>query len=153
AGVLAYRGAARPKDSQPTWFDRQGSEIRPDGDSYQSGGGVVRLSPDGTRLAETRLENRNIDVWVWEFERGIGTRLTFNANDDVLPVWSPDGSQIAFASNRDNPRGIYVKPSNGASEEQLLIAQMNASPESWSSDGRFLLYTANGERMRRDIWV
>jgi len=153
AGVLAYRGAARPRDSQPTWFDRDGNEIRPDGDSFQTGGGVVRLSPDGTRLAETRLENRNIDVWVWEFTRGIGTRLTFNLSNDADPVWSPDGSQIAFNSNRDSGRGIYVKPANGASEEKLLITQPTAGPESWSSDGKYLLFTAADEHTRRDIWV
>src|SRR5262249_28381271 len=101
AGVLAYRGVAPPQGSPPAGFDRQGNEIRPDGDSYQSGGGLVRLAPDGTRLAETRLDNGNIDVWVWEFTRGIGTRLTFNLSNDQDPVWSPDGSQIAFDSNRD----------------------------------------------------
>jgi len=155
AGVLAYRGAARPRDSQPTWFDRQGDEIRPDGDSFQAGvvGGPVRLSPDGTRLAETRLENRNTDVWIWEFTRGIGTRLTFNLGNDQDPVWSPDGTQIAFVSDRDNSRGIFVKPANGASEEQSLIAQPGAIPESWSSDGKYLLYSAADERTRRDIWV
>ena len=60
----------------------------------------------------------------------------------VYPVWSPDGSRIAFGSARDGRVfSLYEKPANGATSEVLLLkAADGAVPYSWTPDGQVLVY-------------
>src|SRR5262245_66676515 len=68
-------------------------------------------------------------------------RLTLDPAIDGFPVWSFNGSQVAFEASRKGNLDIYIKPSNGAGVEQpLLVAPGGQWPMSFSSDGRFLLY-------------
>ena len=48
---------------------------------------------------------------VQTFPRGITTKLTTHIANDFVPVWSPDGSQILFVSDRDSEGGVYLKTS------------------------------------------
>ena len=67
-------------------------------------------------------QNGNIvDIWILELTRGIMTRLTSDASINQLPIWSPDGEQIAFRSNRNQADNIYLKASNGAGTEEILL--------------------------------
>ncbi len=59
-----------------------------------------RFSPDGHWLAMDIRERDQMDVWVYEWERDTPSRLTFDPGEDTRPVWTPDGSHIAFASER-----------------------------------------------------
>src|SRR5262249_32089311 len=65
--------------------------------------------------------------------------------------WSPDGTQIAFRSDRKD-HNLYAKPSNGAGFEQLLVETLDA-PQDWSKDGRFLLYFKVDAKTGRDLWA
>ena len=60
----------------------------------------------------------------------------------MAPVWSPDGSKIAYVTMRKGQEGIYVRPANGQGAEELLYknpgAFMNLSD--WSSDGKTLTF-------------
>jgi Tol biopolymer transport system component len=72
-------------------------------------------------------------------ETGI-VRFTLDPHLDGFPIWSPDGREIAFRSNRTGTSNIYTKPSdNSASEQQLLASPTNA-PMDYSPDGKFLLF-------------
>ena len=72
-----------------------------------------RLSPDGRRLAVFKPEDGG-DIWVTELETGISTRLTLDPASDNVPLWSPDGTQIAFVSNRNGGVfNIYQKNAGG----------------------------------------
>jgi Tol biopolymer transport system component len=70
-----------------------------------------------------------------------------------MPVWSPDGKQIAFVSNRNGGVfNIYVKASNGIGEDQML----HDSPTQvwdWSADRRFILYEETNPTTKRDLWA
>ena len=94
-----------------------------------------------------------MDIWLLDLERdGLPTRFTFDAAADVVPVWSPDGSRVAFSSSRQGNLDLYQKASSGAGAEELLLADDgNSIPTSWSPDGRFLLYSRVG--LQSDIWV
>jgi Tol biopolymer transport system component len=68
-------------------------------------------------------------------------RFTFDPKDDFNPVWSPDGTHIAFTSDRKGVRDIYVKQSNGIGAEELLVTSAShKNSEDWSPDGKLVLY-------------
>ena len=128
--------------SQLTWFDRSG---KPGGTvgvpgSYNN----VRLSPDGRRIAEdqTDADGRNIDVWIHEPARGAATRLTFDPALDQTPIWSPDGKQILYSSNRKGDFRLYLKNADGSGSDQEVASldvntQVNAWD--WSRDAKYAL--------------
>jgi len=140
---------------QLTWFDRAGKILGAVGESgiYRS----VALSPDGKRVAFERVDPQNsgiVNIWLYEFARDATTRFTFDSGWDALPVWSPDGSHIAFGSERGGLFDLYQKTSNLAGEDELLLKTTEGSgalPSSWSSDGRFLLYSDGGAPNR--MWL
>jgi Tol biopolymer transport system component len=148
-GVLAYR-TGNPGANQLTWHDRQGQQSGTAGEPGQFLN--IALSPDAARVA---LQRPDRDLWLLDIARGVSTRFTFNPAIDGAPVWSPDGSQIVFRSNRNNGKfDLYIKPSNGASEETpLLETDRNKTATSWSRDGRFLLFESEEAKTQSDIWV
>jgi len=155
AGTLVY-GSSGVAGSQLTWFDREGKILgtvgEPTGTLYS-----VRVSPDGTHAAVSRTGVQGIRVvWLLDFARGTSTRFTFGPGSDArFPVWSPDGNSIIFASNREGNYDLYQKPASGAGDEQLLLKSGESKfPDSWSSDGRFLLYSAiGGAKGESALWV
>jgi len=121
---------------------------------------TVRFSPDGERIA-TQVFNpgkNTQDLWIYEPARGLRTRFTLDPSSHYAPLWSPDGSQIAFSSNQKGHADLYVKPANLSQPEQpLLQNDMDKAPEDWSPDGKFLLY-AHYEGIPagaalRDLWL
>lgn len=78
------------------------------------------ISPDGRRVALDRTVAGNRDIWVVDLARKTSTRFTVASAIDATPVWSPDGTRIAFRSNRTGVNQIYVKAANGVDSETLL---------------------------------
>ena len=151
AGLVAYRlGSAG--QHQLIWFDRSGKTLGTVGAPDTNGLSRPYLSPDGHRVAVFRTVQGKTDVWLLDENRT--TRFTFDASTDRSPVWSPDGSRIVFDSSRKGQRDLYVKPSNGAGSEQLLLeSKQDKFVSDWSRDGRFLLYGSNDPPMSYDIWI
>ncbi len=82
------------------------------------------------------------------------TRLTFEAADEMNPVWSPDERQIAFASNGTGVIDLYLTPSNGSGGvEHLMKSPGNKATQDWSRDGRWLLYYEVHPTTGRDLWT
>ena len=79
------------------------------------------------------------DIYLLDLdERGATSRLTTNPGDDVTPVWSPDGTQIAYSSFRSGGQNIYVRSLRDNTERPVPHSE-RAYPYSWSRDGRTLL--------------
>ncbi len=153
-GSLAYDPNALADNQQLTWVDRAGKPLGTVGPPGEYD--YPRLAPDGKRVAVVRRDpqTRTWDIYVIDLARGAGSRLTFDPGDDRSPVWSPDGSRIAWQSNRDGAFQIYQKLASGVGPEELLRKEdVSISPGSWSADGRFLLYTQNDPKTGPDLWV
>jgi Tol biopolymer transport system component len=127
-------------NSQLVWVDREGREIGNEGPvgAY----GDLALSPDGGRLAYDINDGSQADIWIRDLRRGVAMRLTSDPKDDVWPVWSPDGTRIAFSSNRGGLYALMQKSSSGTGSDEPLYgeANANAGAEQWSPDGRFLAF-------------
>ena len=144
-GVLVYV-ANRTDEYQLTWFDRAGKEIGKLGEPVESIG--LALSIDGNNVAVTRRDDQG-QIWLRALSRDAETRFTFPPLSSAFaPVWSPDGTHIAFSSNSD----LYRKQTGGGEEERLLPKGNPRIPSDWSRDGRFLLYTEIDPRKQSDIW-
>ena len=105
------------------FYDRSGKRIGgPLGERAMYGGAVI--SPDGSRVAVVKadLPNESADVFVLDIATGSSTRITTSARTEFVlgPIWSPDGSKIAYVAMRKGQEGIYVRPANGQGAEELV---------------------------------
>ncbi len=98
---------------------------------------VPRLSPDGNQLAYVVSQGSNMDLWVYDFQHGIKTRVATGQN--FYPVWSPDGRFLVFQT----PRGMFWAPANGAGQPQPLMQQQKSLryPTSFTPDGTRLIFS------------
>jgi serine/threonine protein kinase/Tol biopolymer transport system component len=152
--VLTHVGAV-PVDKQVSWFDRTGKQLEPVGEPQVFREGV-RLSPDGKRIAVVipDADSGNRDIWLMDAAGGTRTRLTTHPANDWFPEWSPDGSQIIFATDRDGASSLYRKATdNSGSDERVLKSGTpdGPFPNNWSADGRFVVLHATNANI--DIWV
>jgi serine/threonine-protein kinase len=143
-GLLGYlRGGVLVPEYPIVRVDRSGavSALLDQPGAYAS----PRFSPDGRRLALTVLKEGNFDVWVYDLERHVLTRLTFSEDTDTEQIWSPDGSELAFGSNRGHKATtLFRKPSDGSGEEQVIApTDVDVWPTSWSPDGKHIAFSAS----------
>ncbi len=133
------------------WVDREGQEepLALEPQDYAS----PRISPDGSRLAITINELGGSDVWLYDLEREILTRLTFDPAADHFPVWTPDGQRIVFGSNRaEGGSGLFWKAADGTGQvERLATGSNNQTAHSISPDGKRLVFGNAGAP--RDLQV
>jgi serine/threonine protein kinase/Tol biopolymer transport system component len=160
--TLVYSEPEPPSEMRLTWFDRTGQRGREvDAASH----GLFTLSPDDRRVAfVTGDPGGRLDIWTVESERGTRTRVTFDPGNDFLPLWSRDGSRIAFSGGRGDTPGafnnIFERAANGTGSEELLYSvdsSQAAMPVSWSPDGKTLLISraiqGNYMRSGNEIWM
>ena len=152
-GTLVYRaGAPNSQNRRLTWFDPRGKALGQLGDPADYFGNIA-VSPDGTRVASARGPQGATDIWLLD-SRGVSARFTFDAASNGFPVWSPDGSRIAYRSNRGGHYDLYQKPSNGAGDDVLLLkSDEDKYPYDWSHDGRFLVFASVNAKTNPDLWI
>jgi len=153
-GILVYGASEGPSELELNWFNRNGQVANGPTVGVQYGG--FRISPDKSRLAGTMTDPKikNADIWIYDFNRNVSTRFTFDKNPEFSPIWSPDGKTIVYCSPRKQGRmDLFMKASNGESGEVLLQEDIfNKYPSDWSRDGRFILYNGNNSLNRSDTW-
>ncbi|HSG27179.1 MAG TPA: DPP IV N-terminal domain-containing protein, partial [Candidatus Krumholzibacterium sp.] len=117
AGDILYGIGASTEEKFLKWYDRSGKEVSTVGDPAAYIG--LQLSPDGKRVAleEYNRSAGNGDIWIYDLERGTKSRLTFSADPDRTPVWSPEGGTIYYMSGDD----IFKKNSNGIGAEIPIL--------------------------------
>jgi hypothetical protein len=131
-GDLAYQPAMEMVAERAlVWVDQQGVEEAlplPLG-NY----GRPRISDDG-RFVAVDDENDG-DIWIWDLQRRVSVRLTTDPATDHSPIWSPDGTQVYFWSNRE-PSGLYRKAASGVGSAELAVPSSNQlRPYRFLADG------------------
>jgi len=114
------------------------------------------LSPDGRLVALSRSTAGNVDIWLLDLGRRVLSRFTSDPRPEIYPVWSPDGTRIAYAKPNRFGSGfnLYQRTTAGTGEEvALLESSQNMVPEDWSRDGRFLSYITSDSDGRWDLGV
>jgi serine/threonine-protein kinase len=150
-GTLAYVGGVIEIPTYPVvWVDREGatSMLWDTEASYAA----PALSPDGKRLALSVVREGNWDVWVYDLEREVATRLTFYDGYDADQFWSHDGQYLFFSSDRDGEPRPYRKRADGSGDaEPLSEGQLNFYPLSVSPDGKWAIGESQGDNI--DIMI
>ncbi|MBC8645556.1 MAG: serine/threonine-protein kinase, partial [Thermoanaerobaculia bacterium] len=158
-GVLMYQTGKGHTLSALRWLDRKGAVLGTVGEAAQFfNGGYPEISPDGARATASLVDLRTgaSDVWLVDLASGTRNRFTTGPGDKYVPAWSPDGARIAY--NISNPAGggydIAVKSTSGSGAQELLLSEAVEwqAPNSFSPDGRFLLFQKR-KAERDDIWA
>jgi hypothetical protein len=80
------------------------------------------VSPDGSRIAVERTTRGNRDIWVVDLKRMTQTQLTDGPTEEMLPVWSADGTRVFFGSRRLGNFDVYSQAADGASPARVEFA-------------------------------
>ncbi|NLA63771.1 MAG: peptidase S41, partial [Bacteroidales bacterium] len=96
------------------------------------------ISPNGKEI----VFSYKGDIFKVPVTGGRAIQLTTHVAHDTRPVWSPDGKQIAFSSNREKNFNIYLMPAEGGAPTRLTTHSSNAYPITFRSN-ESILYTSN----------
>jgi DNA-binding winged helix-turn-helix (wHTH) protein/Tol biopolymer transport system component len=145
--VLAFGGGTAME--RLVWYSRRG-----DASEVVDAPTVLHnatLSRDGRLLLTDSIEPDRTGVWLSDLERGTTTRLVENA---ITPVWSPDGMRLAYALTRGGVSHLFTRSvSGGEAAQPLLEAPDSLTAQSWSNDGRYLVYGITQADTKQDLWL
>jgi serine/threonine-protein kinase len=155
-GMLAYLPGQNPFDARPiAWMDRQGTlaSLR-DVPAHWSN---PVFSPDGDRIAvDVRIKGQ-ADIFVYEWARGVDTRVTREGGNDEHPIWTPNGTGIVYGSftpSSNPPYSLSWKRADGTGDAQIL-AQSNGVlvPASWHPTQNVLAFVENRPGTGADVML
>ena len=156
SGVLVYAPGPRGTTLGPTGLaiaDRAGTveQLKVPAGSY----GFPRASKDGKSIAFELTQSGDTSIWVYPLSGTSSMRRLTLTGRNRHPVWSPDSQRIAFQSNREGDLGIFHQRADGTGAvTRLTKAEKDVAhvPESWSPDGRHLLYSST-KGSETTLWV
>jgi len=145
-GTLIYNTGVGAAQSVLTWMDWSGKELGRVGDPAVVANPT--LSPDGSRVAVDISDQKanNVDVWI-ESTTGAGnSRFTFDPSEEVVAVWSRDGSKLAYRNAGSDGPTLLLKLATGLERERKRFNLPSSSmddliPNSWSVDDQQILFT------------
>jgi serine/threonine-protein kinase len=147
SGILAFRSGGNEGLSTFQWLDSSGKTeaIGLEAARYS----YPRLSPDGARLAYVATQGSNSDLWIYDLQRSIKTRLT-NGRVIRCPLWSSDGRFVVFEAIE----GMFWVQSDGAGvPQQLTQSKTRQWPSSFGPNGTRLVYTEMTPAARGEIRI
>ena len=154
--TLAYRSGGDSLVRELVWMDRTGKRLNvvgKPGEKIQ-----VTLSPDEKTVAVSvgAPNGAQSDIWLQDLPRDVITRFTFRPGLNFSPIWSPDGSTLAYSVESSSLyySEIFRKSTAGSGqEESLLRTGVNGFPDDWSPDGKWIIYQQLGQKTGIDLWL
>jgi len=146
-GMMVYDTSPVVARSQMTWYDLEGAELGTLGEPAPIVD--VQLSPDGRTVAAT-VRDRSFDIYLFEAERGTGSRLTFSGQPGAYPVWSRDGRAVAYS---DGVGTVWRKLIDRSAEAEVLLRMEGAGTIATgaSADGRMLALSVRSDAGSSDV--
>ena len=99
---------------------------------------TAKISPDGKEIAFSYKG----DIWKVSSQGGTAVRLTTQPSYENNPIWSPDGKQIVFSSDRHGNMDVFVMPANGGTAKRLTTNSAVEIPTAFSNDGKWVYFGA-----------
>ena len=153
-GILAYYSAPST-NTLAAWYDTDGRHIAdlplPAG-HYEA----VSISPDGGHAVVVRSTSASESaLWLVNLARGGASQFSYGPGRNDTPVWSPDGTRVVFAADRDGPQDLFVKQVGDTTPEQVLYRSdaLFKGPEFWSADGRWIVLSQLDPQSAQNVWV
>ncbi len=109
------------------------------------------LAAQKSRIVFSRLGFDNLEIYAMDADGGNQENLTNHPLEDIDPDWSPDGTKIAFASNRSGVYQIYVMDADGTNQIRLTDGPWEKREPDWSPDGGKIVFTVNGAEPHIDV--
>jgi hypothetical protein len=158
ANLLSYApGTGAAATSTTQWFDRSGKRLGRLGegsDLSNYNAYYQQVSPDGRKVAISAFQSATADLWVVDIGRDVSSRFTFNDATELAAVWSPDGTELLYASNQRGFYNIYRQSVSKPSEEHRVAeVASHQYPTDWSPDGRTIVFTNVDPKTQADIWT
>jgi Tol biopolymer transport system component len=145
-GTLIYNTSVGAAESALTWMDRSGKELGRIGDPAIMDNPT--LSPDGSRVAVDISDQKanNVDIWIESTTGAANSRFTFDPSEEVVGVWSRDGSLVVYRAAVGNGLSLFLKRATGLEREKSLLSVPTSSmddlvPNSFTLDDRQILCT------------
>ena len=156
-GTLVYRADKR-NASRLVWANRRGEALGDVGSQRDIWYYGPRLSPDGRRLAVSQYEPGSTSggIWVHDLGRGVAYPLTSgDGSDDTLAVWSPDGTELAYAAvGGAQTTGIYRIDAREAGSARLWIpGERFKLPSAWLPGGAGFLFQESDPSGGYTLWT
>lgn len=147
-GILAYRHSYGAQ-YQLVWFGRDGKPLGSLGDPGQIF--TPRISPDQKSIVFVRINGENADLWTDDLARNNATRFTFESGANNYPVWSPDGKDIIYESQRNGSFFAVERPASGIGQEVAIRSGGILFPNSISHDGKWLAFVESRGALQFEI--
>ena len=91
------------------------------------------------------------DVYVVNTNGGKALQITTNAAYDGDPIWSPDGKQIAFATDRNGNFDVYLVPAEGGAPLRITTNSATEIPLAFSPDGKEIYFSAQIQKAAENV--
>ncbi len=150
-GRLAHRRGGMVT-ARLSWLGRDGKTLRSVGEPglYTD----PTLSPDQRRILVSSQSQDLAQMLLFDDGSSIGSVIRTRDNSMNLAIFSPDGSRILFTDDRNGPFDLFeLKVSEPDKDVPVVVTPLWKYPETWSPDGRFIVYSEIDPASRANLWV